>query len=218
MITIAAKIINEYVPTNNLINSDIGTANFKKILVELAVNHSNHAINNGFYEDLYEFADGSKLSHDVVSFTVREYFDHDNMQLLTKGTNAMTYDNLVKELNKLANSHDEYGVGLDGVITCLEANCASVKDWCDKLDYYDFHEYHQCEVIYYANAIKFLVENDPSLRLSMELASNMGYETSSLNSEVLASLLQTDLAYETFTKFCGKAKNMIDDYLNGLED
>lgn len=131
----------------------------------------------------------------------------------------INYDNLVKELNELANSHDEYGVGLDLIVDYLEGNCGgSVEEWCDTLDNYDFYEYHQCKVIYYANAIKFLAENDPSLQLSIKLASDMGYGTGSLNSELLASLLKTDLAYETFTNFCSEAKDLINDYLDSLDD
>lgn len=58
----------------------------------------------------------------------------------------------------------------------------------------DLNEYLQerigeCDVIYYATAIKFLAENDASLGESLQLASDMGYETKNLNSELLATLL-----------------------------
>lgn len=49
------------------------------------------------------------------------------------------------------------------------------------------------EIIYYSNAIKFLSENDPSLRYSLEIASEFGYNTDSLNSEILASLLLSEI-------------------------
>jgi hypothetical protein len=45
------------------------------------------------------------------------------------------------------------------------------------------------EIIYYSNAIEYLQENDPSLRESLEIASEYGFETGKLNSEILASLL-----------------------------
>ena len=45
------------------------------------------------------------------------------------------------------------------------------------------------EIIYYAKAIEYLAENDPSLHESMEIASEYGYEVKNLNSEILASLL-----------------------------
>ena len=49
------------------------------------------------------------------------------------------------------------------------------------------------EVIYYANAMNFLRENDPSLRDSLRIASDLGFDTSSLNSEILASLLLSEM-------------------------
>ena len=48
------------------------------------------------------------------------------------------------------------------------------------------------DIIYYSNAIKYLSENDPSLKDSLELASEYGYSTRDLSSEILASLLASD--------------------------
>lgn len=45
------------------------------------------------------------------------------------------------------------------------------------------------EIIYNHTAIKFLAENDASLIASLEIASDLGYETKNLNSELLATLL-----------------------------
>jgi|688.fasta_scaffold453194_2 hypothetical protein len=45
------------------------------------------------------------------------------------------------------------------------------------------------EFHYYVDAMKFLLENDPSLSESMEIAYEYGYDTKSLNSTMLASLL-----------------------------
>lgn len=47
------------------------------------------------------------------------------------------------------------------------------------------------EIIYYANAIEYLKENDQSLQESLEIAAEYGYELKDLNSEILASLLKT---------------------------
>lgn len=49
---------------------------------------------------------------------------------------------------------------------------------------------YETEVIYYSVAIEYLSRVDPSLRESMALAAEMGYEVSSLNSELLATLLR----------------------------
>ena len=54
------------------------------------------------------------------------------------------------------------------------------------------------EIIYYANAIKYLQENDASLQESLEIAAEYGYELKNLNSEVLASLLASRNAQENF--------------------
>lgn len=54
------------------------------------------------------------------------------------------------------------------------------------------------EIIYYSNAINYLKENDPSLRESMEIAQEYGYEPKNINSELLASLLASQNAREEF--------------------
>lgn len=59
----------------------------------------------------------------------------------------------------------------------------------DDLKEYLEDRIRECEVIYYHTAIDFLKDNDPSLGESLELASDMGYETKNLNSELLATLL-----------------------------
>ena len=45
------------------------------------------------------------------------------------------------------------------------------------------------EIIYYANAMKYLTENDTSLQESLTIADEYGYKCKNLNSEILASLL-----------------------------
>ena len=54
------------------------------------------------------------------------------------------------------------------------------------------------EIYYYSNAIKFLQENDPSLQESLEIASDAGYNLENLNSEILASLLASQMLQEDF--------------------
>ena len=45
------------------------------------------------------------------------------------------------------------------------------------------------DIIYYSEAIKYLAENDNSLKESLEIASEYGFTLEKLNSEILASLL-----------------------------
>ena len=54
------------------------------------------------------------------------------------------------------------------------------------------------EIVYYSNAIYFLAKNDPSLQESLEIASDLGYKVQNLNSELLASLLASELVREKF--------------------
>ncbi len=63
------------------------------------------------------------------------------------------------------------------------------------------------DIIYYYKAMEYLMQNDISLSDSMEIASDMGYEISKLNSEVLASLHASHYA----------RVNFIDDNANEIE-
>lgn len=70
------------------------------------------------------------------------------------------------------------------------------------------------EIIYYASAMKYLTENDTSLRESLEIASDMGFEVKNLSSEVLASLLASQRCREDFQLLYDEIK----DFFNELED
>lgn len=54
------------------------------------------------------------------------------------------------------------------------------------------------EIIYYSEAMKFLSVNDASLKDSFEIAEELGYKLSDLNSETLASLLASKITREQF--------------------
>jgi hypothetical protein len=73
------------------------------------------------------------------------------------------------------------------------------------------------EIIYYSNAIKYLQENDPSLRNSLEIAAEYGYEVKNLNSEILASLLAGEHAREDFFKLSGQIEDFFEE-LNSEEN
>ena len=70
------------------------------------------------------------------------------------------------------------------------------------------------EIIYYASAMKYLTENDTSLRESLEIASDMGFEVKNLSSEVLASLLASQRCREDFESW----RDTIDEFFDELED
>ena len=58
--------------------------------------------------------------------------------------------------------------------------------------------YFNEEIIYYYKAIEYLKENDSSLNESLEIATEYGYTTDNLNSELLASLHASKAKEETF--------------------
>lgn len=70
------------------------------------------------------------------------------------------------------------------------------------------------EIIYYSNAIKYLMENDPSLKESLEIASEYGYTTENLNSELLATLLASKNAREEFNDL----ENEINEFFTELAE
>ena len=70
------------------------------------------------------------------------------------------------------------------------------------------------EVIYYSNAIKYLQENDPSLRESLEIAEEYGYDIKNLNSEILASLLKSQNVRNEFLEL----RDEINEFFQELED
>ena len=54
------------------------------------------------------------------------------------------------------------------------------------------------EIIYYYKAIEFLRNNDASLTRSLEIAEEYGYAIKDINSELLASLLASEIIRDDF--------------------
>ena len=74
------------------------------------------------------------------------------------------------------------------------------------------------EVIYYASAMEYLMENDSSLRESLEIAAEYGFELTSLSSEVLASLLKSRNVREEFNELQDEIDNFFTDLLEQEEE
>lgn len=68
------------------------------------------------------------------------------------------------------------------------------------------------EIIYYGSAMDYLREHDPSLNESLRIAADMGFTPDKLNSEVLASLLATEVVMEEFYEL----ENEIEDFFYDL--
>ena len=71
----------------------------------------------------------------------------------------------------------------------LYYNEDTFNDFCDKVNDAIMHE----EVIYYSEAIKYLMREDASLGQSLDIASEYGYTTEQLNSEFYTLHLRTYL-------------------------
>ena len=67
------------------------------------------------------------------------------------------------------------------------------------------------DIIYYSNAIKYLQENDPSLRESLAIANELGFEPKNLNSEILASLLASQNVRNDFYDAESKISNFFEE-------
>lgn len=76
-----------------------------------------------------------------------------------------------------------------------------IQDFDDLYELLDDNRAFEVEIIYYSEAIKYLMEHDASLRESMEIASEYGFETSNINSELLASLLASQKVREDFYSY-----------------
>ena len=73
------------------------------------------------------------------------------------------------------------------------------------------------EIIYYSRAIEYLQNNDASLRESLSIAADLGYEVSNLSSETLASLLASQNARSEFEDLESEISTFLDE-LNEEEE
>ena len=95
----------------------------------------------------------------------------------------------------------------------------SVKDIEDITSFDDLTEYLQdnsffdVEIIYNSAAMEYLTEHDNSLRDSIGLASDMGYKTEDLNSELLASLLASENLKEEYYELEDEITELFDSEL-----
>mgnify|MGYP003646868104 FL=1 len=88
--------------------------------------------------------------------------------------------NISNKLQKLAEDNQ-----FDIDLANLYYNEDTFNDFCDKVNDAIMQE----EIIYYYEAMKYLTREDASLYQSLEIASEYGYTTENLNSELLATLL-----------------------------
>ncbi len=68
----------------------------------------------------------------------------------------------------------------------------------DVFDILDDNNAFTIEIIYYSVAMDYLIKHDTSLTDSIELALEHGFKLEDLNSEILASLLATQITRDAF--------------------
>ena len=76
----------------------------------------------------------------------------------------------------------------------------------------------QEQVIYYGSAMEFLSENDSSLKESLEIAQDFGYELSNLNSETLATLLKQSYMLDEFNCCWETVEEVYNEYMSEAEE
>ena len=94
---------------------------------------------------------------------------------------------------KLINLFDKNNLDIDISCHLNNINIDDIDDFDDLHNLLDNDNALDIEIIYYNKAIDFLSENDASLCDSFALASELGYTIENINSELLASILATDI-------------------------
>ena len=93
-----------------------------------------------------------------------------------------------KQIDDLIKLFEDYAEDID-IDSILHYNeIEDINDSDDLLELIEDNNGFDIDIIYYNRAMKYLSENDFSLRESIEIAVDMGYELENINSELLASL------------------------------
>lgn len=95
-----------------------------------------------------------------------------------------------------------------------ESDISSVDDVINYIE----DRINEDEVIYYDNAMKILMKNDPSLQISMGYADDLGYSCKDINSELLATILCQESAREELYKIRDDIEYVVDEWLEDNED
>jgi hypothetical protein len=92
---------------------------------------------------------------------------------------------------------------------------AKIKDFDALIDLLEEAQSFEVEIIYYWKAMEYLQANDNSLRTSIDLAVEMGFELKNINSELLASLLASENLRNEFYEY--RNKITIEVFIEGLK-
>jgi hypothetical protein len=109
---------------------------------------------------------------------------------------------------------EEFLGNLDTTIDILSmVNAEDINSFEDLYEALENNNGFDVEIIYYASAMEYLRMHDSSLRCSLDIAEEYGYTLSSINSELLASLLASSVCRDEFMEL----KSEIDDFFDEIE-
>jgi len=103
-----------------------------------------------------------------------------------------------KQIDDLIKLFEDYAEDID-IDSILHYNdIEDINDSDDLLELIEDNNGFDIDIIYYSKAIKYLSEHDSSLRSSIDIAIDMGFDLENINSETLASLHASQKAREDF--------------------
>ena len=123
-------------------------------------------------------------------------------------------EELVEEFNKqqyLSDHTEDIEIALSYFMEDYEADELDVNTF---IEHYEETYINSAEVIYYHNAIDILKEEDPSLKESLELSKDMGYDLDNINSELLATILLQGLLKEELNNL----RTEIEEYFESIQE
>jgi hypothetical protein len=119
----------------------------------------------------------------------------------------------MKRAEKIKKFFDEE-IKMNNIDIMYYVDADEVQSFDDVYDSLDESRAFNVEVIYYTTAMEYLMERDPSLRESLEIADEYGYTPRNITSEVLASLLASKQCREEFMSY----EDEITEFFNNLDD
>ena len=104
-----------------------------------------------------------------------------------------------KQIDDLIKLFEDYAedIDIDYILNYYEIG-EDINDSDDLLELIEDNNGFNIDIIYYSKAIKYLSEHDASLRSSIEMAIDMGFDLENISSETLASLHASQKAREDF--------------------
>jgi len=113
-------------------------------------------------------------------------------------TQTETQTKQEKQIDDLIKLFEDYAEDID-IDSILHYNeIEDINDSDDLLELIEDNQGFNIDIIYYSKAMDYLAENDASLSESVAIASEYGYSTESINSELLASLHASQKARDDF--------------------